>query len=245
MADFNQILTPGDVDGGIINVVNEIPAGSNHKIEWNRKLAAFQLDRVEPAIFAKPTNYGFIPQTLDEDGDELDVLLVTEQPLATGVFLEARVIGVMKFVDDGEVDDKIVCVPADDRNNGNAYKTLADLPQQLIKQIEFHFNHYKDLKKSAIIRTSLFSGKHHAPPKNLFIVHRLVHTGIHAARPVGRLSADHRQQSLRRRLLPFCIRRAVRTNRQPRPLPAAQIPTRRPTLTTKEPPWLKNRKKSF
>lgn len=148
MADFNQILTPGDVDGGIINVVNEIPAYSNHKIEWNRKLAAFQLDRVEPAIFAKPTNYGFIPQTLDEDGDELDVLLVTEQPLATGVFLEARVIGVMKFVDDGEVDDKIVCVPADDRNNGNAYKTLSDLPQQLIKQIEFHFNHYKDLKKA-------------------------------------------------------------------------------------------------
>lgn len=148
MADFNKILTPGDVDGGIINVVNEIPAGSNNKIEWNRKLAAFQLDRVEPAIFAKPTNYGFIPQTLDEDGDELDVLLVTEQPLATGIFLEARVIGVMKFVDDGEVDDKIVCVPADDRNNGNAYKTLADLPQQLIKQIEFHFNHYKDLKKA-------------------------------------------------------------------------------------------------
>ena len=148
MADFNKILTPGDVDGGIINVVNEIPAGSNHTIEWNRKLAAFQLDRVEPAIFAKPTNYGFIPQTLDEDGDELDVLLVTEQPLATGIFLEARVIGVMKFVDDGEVDDKIVCVPVDDRNNGNAYKTLADLPQQLIKQIEFHFNHYKDLKKA-------------------------------------------------------------------------------------------------
>ena len=148
MADFNQILDAGDVDGGIINVVVEIPAGSNHKIEWNRKLAAFQLDRVEPAIFAKPTNYGFIPQTLDEDGDELDVLLVTEQPLATGIFLEARVIGVMKFVDDGEVDDKIVCVPADDRNNGNAYITLADLPQQLIKQIEFHFNHYKDLKKA-------------------------------------------------------------------------------------------------
>jgi len=65
MADFNKILTPGDVDGGIINVVNEIPAGSNHKIEWNRKLAAFQLDRVEPSIFSKPTNYGFIPQTLE------------------------------------------------------------------------------------------------------------------------------------------------------------------------------------
>ena len=150
MADFNQILTPGDVDAGIINVVNEIPEGSCHKIEWNRKVAAFQLDRVEPAIFAKPTNYGFIPQTLDEDGDELDVLLLTRQPLATGVFLEAKVIGVMKFVDDGEVDDKIVCVPADDRDTGNAYNSLADVPAQLIKQIEFHFNNYKALKKPGL-----------------------------------------------------------------------------------------------
>lgn len=147
MADFNQILTPGDVDGGIINVVVEIPQGSSHKIEWNRDLAVMQLDRVEPAIFAKPTNYGFIPQTLDEDGDELDALIVTDEPLPTGIFLEAKVIGVMKFNDDGEVDDKVVVVPSDDRNNGNAINSLADLPQQLIKQIEFHFNHYKDLKK--------------------------------------------------------------------------------------------------
>ena len=148
MADFNQILTPGDVDAGTINVVIEIPAGSSHKIEWNRDLAVMQLDRVDPKIFAKPTNYGFIPQTLDEDGDELDVLLITNDPLPTGVFLEARIIGVMKFSDDGEVDDKIVAVPADDRDTGNAYQTLADLPQQLIKQMEFHFNHYKDLKKA-------------------------------------------------------------------------------------------------
>jgi inorganic pyrophosphatase len=147
MADFNKILTPGDVDGGVVNVVIEIPTGSSHKIEWNRELAVMQLDRVEPAIFAKPTNYGFIPQTLDEDGDELDVLLITDEPLITGVFLEAKVIGVMKFEDDGEVDDKIVAVPADDRNTGNAINALSDLPEQLIKQIEFHFNHYKDLKK--------------------------------------------------------------------------------------------------
>lgn len=148
MADFNKILTPGDVDGGVINVVIEIPKGSSHKIEWNRNLATMQLDRVEPAIFAKPTNYGFIPQTLDEDGDELDVLLITDEPLPTGVFLEAKIIGVMKFEDDSEVDDKIVAVPADDRTSGNAYASLEDLPQQLIKQIEFHFNHYKDLKKA-------------------------------------------------------------------------------------------------
>lgn len=147
MADFNQILEPGDVDGGVINVVVEIPQGSSHKIEWNRKLAVMQLDRVEPAVFAKPTNYGFIPQTLDEDGDELDVLIITDEPLPTGVFLEAKVIGVMKFEDDSEVDDKIVVVPADDRNTGNAISTLDDLPAQLIKQIDFHFSHYKDLKK--------------------------------------------------------------------------------------------------
>lgn len=146
MADFNKILTPGDVDGGTINVVVEIPKGSSHKIEWNRELAVMQLDRVEPAIFAKPTNYGFIPQTLDEDGDELDVLLVTDEPLPTGIFLEARIVGVMKFEDDGEVDDKIVAVPADDRNSGNRIQSLGDIAQ-LVKQIENHFNHYKDLKK--------------------------------------------------------------------------------------------------
>lgn len=147
MADFNTVLTPGDVDDGVINVVVEIPQGSNHKIEWNRDLAVMQLDRVEPAIFAKPTNYGFIPQTLDEDGDELDALIITDHPLSTGVFLEAKIIGVLEFVDDGEVDDKVIVVPADDRNTGNAINSLDDLPAGLLEQIEHHFNHYKDLKK--------------------------------------------------------------------------------------------------
>lgn len=158
MADFNKILDAGDVDAGVINVVVEIPTGSNHKIEWNRKLACFELDRVEPVAFAKPCNYGFIPQTLDEDGDELDALIITEQPLTTGIFLQAKVIGVMKFVDDGEVDDKIIVVPADDRNNGNAYQSLEDLPAQLIKQLEFHFNHYKDLKKAGTTKVEGFFG---------------------------------------------------------------------------------------
>lgn len=147
MADFNQVLTPGAIDDGLITVVNEIPAGSSMKIEWNREVAAFQLDRVEPGIFAKPTNYGFIPQTLDDDGDELDVLLITDEPLATGVFLEARIIGILNFVDDGEEDHKVIAVPADDRHTGNAIKSLDDLSDQLKKQIEYHFNHYKDLKK--------------------------------------------------------------------------------------------------
>ena len=100
MADFNQVLTPGNYQDGEVTVVVEIPAGSNHKIEWDRKVGVMRLDRVDPAIFAKPTNYGFIPQTLDEDGDELDVLLVTDTPLTTGLVDEARILGVMKFVED-------------------------------------------------------------------------------------------------------------------------------------------------
>lgn len=147
MADFNQILDAGDVDGGVINVVVEIPKWSTLKIEWNRKLAIFQLDRVEPSIFAKPVNYGFIPQTLDEDGDELDALILTNDPIPTGVALEAKVIGVLKFEDDGEVDDKIICVPADDRNTDNAISSLADLHERFKQKLEHHFMHYKDLKK--------------------------------------------------------------------------------------------------
>ena len=75
MADFNKVLTPGNPEKGEINVVIEIPTGSNHKIEWDREHACFMLDRVEPMAFAKPCNYGFIPQTLDEDGeyDENDI----------------------------------------------------------------------------------------------------------------------------------------------------------------------------
>jgi inorganic pyrophosphatase len=146
MADFNQVLTPGDYENGTINTVVEIPEGSRLKVEWDREHAAFKLDRVEPRVFAKPCNYGFIPQTLDEDGDELDTLIICPEPLATGVWLEVTIIGVMKFVDDGEVDDKIVCVPADNRDDGNAITSLNDIPQ-LVKQIEHHFSHYKDLKK--------------------------------------------------------------------------------------------------
>jgi inorganic pyrophosphatase len=145
MADFNVVLEPGDVDAGLVNTVVEIPQGSRLKVEWDRKRAAFKLDRVEPQIFAKPCNYGFIPQTLDEDGDELDTLIICPEPLATGVWLETRVIGVMQFEDDGEVDDKVVVVPADNRDD-DRINSLDDIPQW-VSQAEHHFTHYKDLKK--------------------------------------------------------------------------------------------------
>jgi len=147
MADFNQVLEPGDYQNGVVNTVVEIPKGSTNKIEWDRKRAAFMLDRVEPAIFAKPVNYGFIPQTLDEDGDELDTLVVTDEPIPTGVWLEAQIIGILNFEDDGEADHKVVVVPADNRQTGDSVKTLDDLGERWKQQIEHHFSHYKDLKK--------------------------------------------------------------------------------------------------
>ncbi len=147
MADFNVVLDPGDIANGLVNTVVEISEGSFLKIEWDRKRAAFMLDRVEPSIFAKPCNYGFIPQTLDEDGDELDTLIVCDEPLPTGIWLEARIVGIMNFEDDGEMDHKVVVVPADDRNTGDSIKSLDDLGQRWQQKMENHFNHYKDLKK--------------------------------------------------------------------------------------------------
>lgn len=144
--DFHTILDAGQ-KGEYINTVIEIPMGSMNKIEYSVDKKMFVLDRVEPAIFAKPVNYGFIPQTLDEDGDALDTLVITEEPLPMGLALKARVIAILNFVDDGENDYKIVCVPDDDRNTGNSIKSLSDLTERWKQKIEHHFNHYKDLKK--------------------------------------------------------------------------------------------------
>ena len=146
---FNKL--PFGKAGEFVTTVVEIGKGSTLKIEWRRHEELFALDRVEPSIFAKPTNYGFIPQTLDEDGDELDVLLVTEEPLPMGVVIEeTRVIGMLDFEDDGENDHKIICVPADDRNLG-AIMHVDELGEQWKKQIQHHFAHYKDLKKGGTV----------------------------------------------------------------------------------------------
>lgn len=147
MPDFNKILTPGNIDEGWVNAIVDIPEGSSLKVEYDREHGIFMLDRVEPDIFAKPVNYGFIPATKDADGDELDVLLICHEPLSTGILVKSKILGVFKFEDEGEIDDKIVCVPADDRNTGDAIKSLADLSPRWKAKIEFHFTHYKDFKK--------------------------------------------------------------------------------------------------
>jgi len=128
MSDFDALFAADD--GECINTVVEIPKGSMNKIEYDRDHKVFVLDRVEPLIFAKPVNYGFIPQTLDEDGDALDTLIMTDEPLPTGVVVKAKVVAVLNFIDGGENDHKIVCVPADYRHWGDPLNDFSVLNQQ-------------------------------------------------------------------------------------------------------------------
>lgn len=146
MQDYEKLYNFGEFDKYIYTIC-EIPKGSTLKIEFSRKTKLFELDRVEPNIFAKPVSYGFIPQTTDEDNDPLDTLIITDEPVPTGVVVKAKVVGVLNFVDKGENDHKIICVPEDDRQNGNSINNLSDLSEQLKKQIDFHFSHYKDLQQ--------------------------------------------------------------------------------------------------
>ncbi|HRV76369.1 MAG TPA: inorganic diphosphatase [Candidatus Saccharimonadales bacterium] len=145
--NFHDILETGDYQNGIVNTVIEIPKGSVLKLEYEAERGCFFVDRVEPSIFPKPANYGFIPKTLDEDGDALDTLVVTVEPVPTGAVMEVKILGVLNFEDDGEMDYKIICVASDDRTENKRLESLDDLGEQWKKEVEFHFNHYKDLKK--------------------------------------------------------------------------------------------------
>jgi inorganic pyrophosphatase len=142
MGDYDALFAFGKKDEFIYSVI-EISKGSMNKIEYDREKKVFMLDRVEPGIFAKPVNYGFIPQTVDEDGDALDTLVLTDEPLPMGVVVKAKVVAVLNFEDGGENDHKIVCVPEDDRHWG----ALDELSDKWKEQIVHHFTHYKDLKK--------------------------------------------------------------------------------------------------
>ncbi len=136
--------------GQTVNTFIEIPKGSMHKIEYRYEINLFVLDRVEPGIFAKPVNYGFISQTWDEDNDPLDSLIITSEPLPTGLMVKTKVVGILNFVDGGENDHKIICVPDDDRNDGDSLQDVTDLPEVWKKKLEHHFTHYKDLKKPGL-----------------------------------------------------------------------------------------------
>ena len=137
--DYNKTFSAGDINGGIVNVVVEVPLGTIEKYEWNRRNLRMEIDRLEPTNMPEPVNYGFIPQTIGGDGDALDVFIISSASIPTGTVIPAKIIGIMKFNDEGISDDKIVAVLEDSQ-----YKDLADIPESVIKKITNYFSHYKD-----------------------------------------------------------------------------------------------------
>lgn len=138
------MLTSGDVDNGIINVVVEIPTGGTDKIEWNHHTCEMEIDRRITMAFPEPTNYGFVPRTVAEDGDELDVVVLSDDALPTGTTLSARIIGIMKFIDDGDNDDKIIVVPIGSEDEYAQVNSVKDLSKEMTDNTAYFFTHYKD-----------------------------------------------------------------------------------------------------
>ena len=141
------------IENGIVNVIIEIPAGSNVKYEFDEQLKAIVVDRFSTSSMAYPCNYGFIPNTTGGDSDPIDVLIITRVPLIPGVVIKGKVIGILEMSDEGGEDAKIICVPVSkcDKfyDNVNSYK---DLPENDIKKIEHFFEHYKDLDEGKWVK---------------------------------------------------------------------------------------------
>lgn len=122
----------------------EIPMGSRNKYEYDRERRAIRLDRFLSASVVYPTDYGFIPETLALDGDELDALVCVSEPTFPGCLVPVRPVGVFRMRDEHGSDDKIVCVPVSDPR-WNVHRELEDLPDQLRDEIMHFFTVYKDL----------------------------------------------------------------------------------------------------
>jgi inorganic pyrophosphatase len=148
--DLSRI--PPQPKAGILNVLIEIPAGSKNKYEFDKDLNAFALDRVLYSSVQYPYDYGFIPNTLADDGDPLDGMVIMDQPTFPGCVIPARPIGMLIMIDGGDRDEKILCVPAKDPRYAEV-KTLADIAPHRLEEIAEFFRSYKNLeKKSTEIR---------------------------------------------------------------------------------------------
>ncbi|XP_055812381.1 soluble inorganic pyrophosphatase 4 [Solanum dulcamara] len=126
----------------IFNVVIEISKGSKVKYELDKKTGLIKVDRVLYSSVVYPHNYGFIPRTLCEDSDPLDVLVIMQEPILPGCFLRAKAIGLMPMIDQGEKDDKIIAVCADDPEYKH-YTDINELPPHRLAEIRRFFEDYK------------------------------------------------------------------------------------------------------
>ncbi len=142
-------IPPGPNAPDVINVFVEIPKGSQNKYEYDKDLDVLRLDRVLFSSTVYPGDYGFVPQTLGLDGDPLDALVFVTNPTYPGTLIEARPIGVMEMVDDGEVDDKILCVPVSDVRFKNM-QDISDVDQPFLDEIAHFFAVYKQLEGKTV-----------------------------------------------------------------------------------------------
>ena len=142
----------------IVNTIVELNSNTINKYELITETGHLKLDRVGYSSLAYPFAYGCIPRTWDEDGDPLDIEIVSvTEPLIPGSIVEARVIGVMKFDDGGEVDDKVIAVLSDDKRVDHI-KTFNDLGEYWLKETKYYWEHYKDLKKPGTCKVNGFFG---------------------------------------------------------------------------------------
>ncbi len=143
-----------DIEAGkntpeIINVIVEINKGSKNKYEIDKETGIIALDRAMHTSQDYPFDYGFVPQTLWDDGDALDVVLLTTYSLLPGILVRARPVAVMHMIDGGEADEKIIAVPADDPRWDEIHD-LKDINKHTLKEIEHFFATYKQIQKKSV-----------------------------------------------------------------------------------------------
>lgn len=139
-------LIPAQPKPGLINVLIEIPAGSKNKYEFDKDMNAFALDRVLFSSVQYPYDYGFVPNTLADDGDPLDGMVLMDQPTFPGCVIAARPIGMLEMIDGGDRDEKILCVPDADPRYRNV-TSLKDVAPHRLDEIAEFFKTYKNLEK--------------------------------------------------------------------------------------------------
>jgi len=148
--DLSQI--PAQPKPGIVNVLIEIPGGSKNKYEYDKDLQAFSLDRVLYSSVQYPSDYGFVPNTLADDGDPLDGLVLMDWPSFPGCVIAARPIGMLEMIDDGDRDEKLLCVPVKDPRYAEINE-LKQISSHRLEEISEFFRTYKNLenKKTEIL----------------------------------------------------------------------------------------------
>ncbi len=133
----------------IVNTIIEIPEGSRAKYEIDKQTGLLKLDRIIYSSFHYPVNYGFIPQTLGQDRDPLDILVLCSQTIRSLCLVRAKVIGNMQMIDSGEYDDKIIAVAQDDPSV-NHFDNIDELPQHFLLELRNFFEQYKVLESKKV-----------------------------------------------------------------------------------------------